>query len=329
MASPFSKFEAFAGVVRHNGIDMKPTLLRVLTDLYIQKPAHTDEEETHFTELALRLIEEVDAEARADTARRLDAYGAAPAAVMQRLMQEELTQHGLVLDDTPSMIEPESVTIDVPEGPALVPEQHEDIFESPEASVAEPGVADTVSDSDRAAAARFSDLFFAARSEQRHAILRQLETGAAMPPVLAHAEALEAIGRLEAAALKGRPFEFVREIENSLGLPRLYSEKIVTDISGEPMLVTAKALGMPIEIVQRILLLVNPAIGTSVRRVFELSELYESLSPQSALRLMALWRHAGTPRALHHSTQPPATEERNSASRRQPVAAGKRDQRAS
>ncbi len=324
MASPFSKFEAFAGVVRHNGIDMKPTLLRVLTDLYIQKPAHAEEEETHFTELALRLIEEVDAEARADTARRLEAYGAAPAAVMQRLMQEELTQHGLVLDDTENAAEPESATVTLPEAPALAPEQHDDIFESLDTDVV-----DAVSDSDRAAATRFSDLFFAARSEERNAILRQLETGAAMPPVLTHAEATAAIGRLEAAALKGRPFEFVREIENSLGLPRVYSEKIVTDISGEPMLVTAKALGMPIEIVQRVLLLVNPAIGTSVRRVFELSELYENLSPQSALRLMALWRHAGTPRAAHHSTQPPATEARSPSSRRQPVMAGKRDQRAS
>jgi hypothetical protein len=249
--------------------------------------------------------------------------------VMHRLMQEELTQHGLVLEDTPDLIEPESVTVEVAEAPALAPEQHEDIFEPFEARAVEANAVEAVSESDRAAATRFSDLFCAARSEQRQAILHQLETGTAMPPVLTHAEAIAATGRLEAAALKGRPFEFVREIENSLGLPRVYSEKIVTDISGEPMLVTAKALGMPIEIVQRILLLVNPAIGTSVRRVFELSELYESLSPQSALRLMALWRHAGTPRASHHSTQPPATEERNSTSRRAPVAAGKRDQRAS
>ena len=50
--------------------------------------------------------------------------------------------------------------------------------------------------------------------------------------------------------------------------------------SGEPMLIVAKALGMPSDVLQRILLLVNPAIGTSVRRVFDLSDLYENLAPQ-------------------------------------------------
>ena len=45
MASPFSKYEDFAGLVSHNGIDMKPTLLRVLTDFYVQKLTHTTQEE--------------------------------------------------------------------------------------------------------------------------------------------------------------------------------------------------------------------------------------------------------------------------------------------
>ena len=36
---------------------MRSALLRVLTDLYVQKPKHTADEERHYTELALRLIE--------------------------------------------------------------------------------------------------------------------------------------------------------------------------------------------------------------------------------------------------------------------------------
>ncbi|HYP10212.1 MAG TPA: DUF2336 domain-containing protein, partial [Xanthobacteraceae bacterium] len=34
---------------------MRPTLLRVLTELYVQRPTHTADEEHHYTELALRL----------------------------------------------------------------------------------------------------------------------------------------------------------------------------------------------------------------------------------------------------------------------------------
>ena len=49
---------------------------------------------------------------------------------------------------------------------------------------------------------------------------------------------------------------------------------------------------------QRLLLLVNPMIGNSVRRVFDLCALYEELSPSAALRLVLLWRHAGAAHSI-------------------------------
>lgn len=297
MALPFSKFEDFAGLVRHNGADMKPMLLRVLTDFYIQKPTHTALEDKHFTELALRLIDDVDAESRATAARRLKDHGAAPQAVMERL--EELAR-------------PDSGTA------ARLPDN---VF----ATRTEPA---GISDADRAAAARFSDMFFAADSDGRKTILQQLETGATMPSPLTSADAAATVAKLDAAALKGRPFEFVREIEQTLGIPRVYSEKIVTDSSGEPMLVVAKALSMPNDVLQRILLLVNPAIGMSVRRVFDLAALYDNLSQQSALRLIVLWRHGAAARVPgHQPVQAPGID--YPQQQRQPAPSVKRDQRAS
>ena len=47
-------------LANRDGVDIRPTLLRVMTDLYVQKPTHTEQEEQHFTELALRLIDLVD-----------------------------------------------------------------------------------------------------------------------------------------------------------------------------------------------------------------------------------------------------------------------------
>src|SRR5262249_56245187 len=67
------------------GIDMRPTLLRVLTDLYLQRPTHTPEDERYFTELALRLIEATDQSARAALAARLAVYPSAPRGVIERL----------------------------------------------------------------------------------------------------------------------------------------------------------------------------------------------------------------------------------------------------
>src|SRR6266702_4511933 len=54
-----------------NGIDIRPTLLRVVTDLYLQKPVHTEEESQRYERLALKLIEHVDAKTRATIAQKI------------------------------------------------------------------------------------------------------------------------------------------------------------------------------------------------------------------------------------------------------------------
>ena len=64
---------------------MRPTLLRVLTDLYVQKLTHTPDEERHYTELALRLLDAVDVPTRAAVARRLSRHLSPPLRVIQRL----------------------------------------------------------------------------------------------------------------------------------------------------------------------------------------------------------------------------------------------------
>src|ERR1700741_2659768 len=68
-----------------DGVDIRPTLLRVLTDLYVQKPIHCLEEKTQYVELALVLIDSVDATTRAAAVNRLSAYPAAPAAILHKL----------------------------------------------------------------------------------------------------------------------------------------------------------------------------------------------------------------------------------------------------
>jgi hypothetical protein len=57
----------------------------------------------------------------------------------------------------------------------------------------------------------------------------------------------------------------------------------------------ALTLGMPPEVLQRILLCLNPAISQSVLRIYELSTLYEEIEPQSASRLTAIWQASQQP----------------------------------
>ena len=57
-------------------------------------------------------------------------------------------------------------------------------------------------------------------------------------------------------------------------------------------MVAAKAMNLPADVLQRILLFMNPRIGQSVDRVYELSALYNEITVEAACRLVAILRAA-------------------------------------
>ena len=71
-------------------------------------------------------------------------------------------------------------------------------------------------------------------------------------------------------------------LERGLSVERELATRIVHDASGEGIVVAAKALGMKADVLQRILLFLNPAIGQSVERVFELAQLYDEITWSAA-----------------------------------------------
>ena len=86
--------------------------------------------------------------------------------------------------------------------------------------------------------------------------------------------------------------EFVRVTEDALGLSHKQAARIADDRSGETIVVVAKALSMPADVLQRILLLLNPAIGQSVQRVYDLAALHDEMTQDAALRLLAIWQES-------------------------------------
>ncbi len=68
-----------------DGVEIRPTLLRVLTDLYVQKPSHSPDEEAQYVELALGLIDAVDPLTRGTVTATLSAYAGAPEIVLRKL----------------------------------------------------------------------------------------------------------------------------------------------------------------------------------------------------------------------------------------------------
>src|SRR5213080_1390728 len=81
----FPGLDGLMTLSRREGVDIRPTLLRVLTDLYVQASAHSADEERQFVELTSRLIDQVDDATRAAVRARLAIYPATPAEIMDKL----------------------------------------------------------------------------------------------------------------------------------------------------------------------------------------------------------------------------------------------------
>src|SRR6266853_345419 len=78
-------FDGLITLSRREGVDIRPTLLRVLTDLYVQANAHSGEEERQFVELTSRLIDQVDDATRAAVRARLAIYPGTPVEALRKL----------------------------------------------------------------------------------------------------------------------------------------------------------------------------------------------------------------------------------------------------
>ena len=289
-----------AGLADHAGLDIRPTLLRVLTDLYVQKPSHSAEEERHYVELALRLIDNVDAGTCNVVAATLANYPAAPAEVVQRLAP--IAALGYPKSQT-------SVRVKSPDAAA----DDDELFEPQIPSAMRPPAQPAPSQSSHAEAAEaaieragFVELresFFDADADTRRLILTHLEPVAA-PDAPALAAESNIIRYLEQAALASRAQEFTTLLQQSLGVSRAMAMRIIADSSGEPFVVAARALAMPSEVFQRILMFLNPEVSLSVARVYALSDLYLDVPQSSALHLVAIWRAADRAEASAVFTRP-------------------------
>jgi hypothetical protein len=279
--TPFG-LQGLADLGARSGIDMRPTLLRVLTDLYVHRLSHNAEEERHYTELALRLLDGVDAATRVAVARRFSRYLSPPLRVLQRLSRDlpevaaELRAHPLLQPPAAAALAP-AATI-----PAMAAASLRPRWRTP-ADVAHP--------IDCATAAELSELFFAAVPDERRLILRNLDIVAPISAGRARpAGDRPTIQRLETAALRGRREDFAQHVARALQVPRTLGYRIAQDQFGEPVVVAGKALGMPREVLCRILMFVNPAVGHSVERVHGLAALHDEISRPAAESMLAIWQ---------------------------------------
>jgi hypothetical protein len=291
----FPGFDGLMTLSRREGVDIRPTLLRVLTDLYVQADTHSGDEERQFVELTSRLIDQVDDATRAAVRARLAIYPGTPAEVLTRL--------GL---------KPSNPDHRVPVAPTIAAAAKE----TPPAKAptdAQMRLASNLSMQPKDAA-EINEMFSRASAGERAQILHDLQNtplkaSARIPP----ARARRAIETLEMAAFAADIENFTLELGETLILPWRIATQVVNDPGGEPLACALRALDMPSPVFQRVLLFLNPAFGCSVPYVYRLSRLYDRLSERSALVMLAAWR--GSTLATTRARYRPALydDERNRA----------------
>jgi hypothetical protein len=141
----------------------------------------------------------------------------------------------------------------------------------------------------------FGEAFFAASASERRRLLSLVERGDGDDVEAAPEDSECRYGKVDAAALPGQIGAFAHEFEQLIDIPTSLWKRILNDPSGEPMVVAAKATGMPIAILQRILLLVSASASYSVQRVYDLTDLYHGLDSRAARHILALWRTQAKP----------------------------------
>jgi Uncharacterised protein conserved in bacteria (DUF2336) len=139
----------------------------------------------------------------------------------------------------------------------------------------------------------FGEAFFAASVAERRRLLSAERDCHDVEPGCEDNE--RRYGEADAAPLPGRISEFASEFGQLIDIPASLWERILNDPSGEPLVVAAKATGMPIAILQRILLLVSASASYSVQRVYDLTDLYHGLDSRAARHILALWRTQARP----------------------------------
>jgi hypothetical protein len=268
----FHGFDGLMMLSRREGVDIRPTLLRVLTDLYVQTPDHTPDEERQFTELASRLIDVVDDATRAAVRARLSIYPRTPRELAWKLRLQPAPEAAPPAPDTSLEIDPAADL---------------EIVSEPDAGLV-PTMSMQPDD-----AAKLIALFLETEGRHRAQFLHGLATTPLKPSTPVDPKrAARAVANLEKMAMAGDNAGFVNELADALILTGRVAGQIVNEPGGEALACALKALGMPAEVFQRVLLFLNPKLGASVMDVYRLARLYDVIELRSALILLAAWRGA-------------------------------------
>jgi hypothetical protein len=279
-------------------------LLLALTSLYVQRPVHAAEEQQQYVELVLRLIDRAGPATCAAAAAMLGRHPDAPDGIVERLGGPPCSDGDRAGDDgvngSPSHAAPDRHATGDPPAESDPPPESDQSAANRGCEPA-PALSDAAPEVPPAAlTSEIGEAFFTASPAERRQVLSLLAMRGGAEAALESSRRFHV--RIDPSAWRGRTDTFARDFERLIDAPRGLCERILNDPSGEPMVVAARATGMPVAILQRILLLISPATNHSVQHVYELTDLYHGLDTGTARELLAVWR-----RQADAGGRPPST----------------------
>lgn len=315
--------ETLESLSRQEGMDVRPILVRVLTDLFLQKPNHSPDEIARYEELTLQLLDVVDVATRGVIARKLADEPRAPDAVVARLLEDEPTVAAPLIARVPglSRVKLLALALDgdqtqagaVAQRADLDPDMSRLLAHHPNDYVLEtlaanrdaalgdaalralvaralrsPPLAAMLLRREDVDMALLAPLYLHASREQRAGIRKALAERPTRGPgrTLRNVDAVDA-ALIEAATESGRAHVVSEALSETLGLRLADAAWLSTEPSGEAFVIMLRAAGVENAGVGRALLLCQPEIAQSVARFFELVELAETTPRTVAAELLA------------------------------------------
>lgn len=330
------RLEGLLALSQTRGLDVRPILLRVLTDMFVSAPHCTESDSARFTELAAHLIDQVDGETRHQIAEKLGPCPATPRVIVDKLITCEPRAADKIISLSPALTGEDLWTLATDGGPittaaiakrsdldrdlmryllhkgySLVAEMlaanlHAPLDRDAVASLA--ACADNPQDMGRVLSTRsdvdaawlapfFLDLDAATRVRIVEAVVAEIQT-ARISPREAHVVAATAdLDALEQAALSRNTIEMADRLQALFGFDAPIAARMVADPGGDALALSLIASGMAADQAGRILMFVCPQ-AASVSQMRHLTLMLETVPRIAATRLVRAMSRTAAPHSM-------------------------------
>jgi len=322
------RLDGLFALSRTPGLDVRPTLLRVLTDLFVDARQRGDDDIERYTELAGHLVEQVDDDTRLVVAGKLAPCAFAPRPVIDKLIASEPSVAARVIEVSPLLTREDLWTLATDGGPVtsaaiarrpdLDGELTRFLARKGQGPVAEalarnpaaamdretiallsplaattPGLAGLLAQRSSVKAEWLAPIFLELDQDVRAKVMEAfIQADPASRPLPREAMIIAprlVLDALEAAALSRETQTLAQAIAPLFGMSTEMALRVVTDRTGEALALALVAIDVPLDQATRILMFANGEAGSSFTHMRALVRLVETMPRSAATRLARLF----------------------------------------